>query len=56
MNDKIRYEIFHTLNCGCEIKKANNFDPHSYECNFCNCIWKPEKFRTSTGFEPSQAH
>ena len=20
--------------------------------NFCNCVWKPEKFRTSTGFEP----
>ena len=27
-------------------------DPCSYECNFCDCIWKPEKFRTSTGFEP----
>ena len=20
--------------------------------NFCNCVEKPEKFRTSTGFEP----
>ena len=22
------------------------------ERNFCNCVWKTEKFRTSTGFEP----
>ena len=29
-----------------------NYDPHSYECNFCNCIEKPEKFRISTSFEP----
>ena len=29
-----------------------SYDPHSYECNFSNCIEKPEKFRTSTGFEP----
>ena len=29
-----------------------SYDPHRYECNLCNCIWKPEKFRTSTGFEP----
>ena len=29
-----------------------SYDPHSYECNFSNCIEKPEKFRTLTGFEP----
>ena len=30
-----------------------SYDPRSYERNsFCNCGWKPEKFRTSTGFEP----
>ena len=29
-----------------------SYDPHSYERNFCNCIGKPEKSRTSTGFEP----
>ena len=27
-------------------------DLRSYERNFCNCVKKPEKFRTSTGFEP----
>ena len=27
-------------------------DPHSYEPNFCNSLWKPEKFKTSTEFEP----
>ena len=29
-----------------------SYDPRSYERNFCNCVKKPEKFRTSTGFEP----
>ena len=39
------------MNCGYEIKWS--YDPRSYERNFCNCILeKPEKFRTSTGFEP----
>ena len=28
-----------------------SYDPRSYERNFCNCVTKPEKFRTSTGFE-----
>ena len=27
-------------------------DLRSYERNFYNCVEKPEKFRTSTGFEP----
>ena len=27
------------------------YDPHSYGRDFCNCIEKPEKVRTSTGFE-----
>ena len=28
------------------------YDLRSYESNFCNCVEKPEKFRTSTRFEP----
>ena len=27
-------------------------DLRSYERNFCNCVKKPQQFRTSTGFEP----
>ena len=38
------------MNCGYEIKW--NYDPLRYQRNFCNCVKKPEKFRTSTGFEP----
>ena len=38
------------LNCGYEIKWS--YDLRSYERNFCNCVEKSEKFRTSTGFEP----
>ena len=38
------------MNCGYEIKWS--YDLRSYEHNFCNCIENPEKFRTSTGFEP----
>ena len=34
------------MNCGYEIKRS--YDPRSYERNFCNCVKKPEKFRTST--------
>ena len=29
-----------------------SYYPRSYERNICNCVKKPEKFRTSTGFEP----
>ena len=29
-----------------------SYDPRSYGRNFCNCIEKPEKVRTSTRFEP----
>ena len=29
-----------------------SYDLRSYERNFCNYLEKPEKFRTSTGFEP----
>ena len=38
------------MNCGYEIKSS--YDLRSYERNFYNCVEKPEKFRTSTGFEP----
>ena len=38
------------MNCGYEIKWS--YDLRSYKRNFCNWIDKPEKFRTSTGFEP----
>ena len=27
-------------------------DHRSYERNLSNCLYKPEKVRTSTGFEP----
>ena len=43
------YEMNH-MNCGYEIKWS--YDLRSYERNFYNCVEKPEKFRTSTGFEP----
>ena len=29
-----------------------SYDPRSYERNFSNCVEKPGKFSTSTGFEP----
>ena len=29
-----------------------SYDPRSCERNFCNCVKKPEKLKTSTGFEP----
>ena len=29
-----------------------SYDPHSHECNFSNCVRRPEKFRSSTGLEP----
>ena len=38
------------MNCGYEIKWS--YDPRSYGRNFCNWVKTPEKFRTSTGFEP----
>ena len=39
------------MNCGYEIKWS--YAPCSYERNFCNCVKKAEKFRTSTGFHTS---
>ena len=39
------------MNCGYEIKWS--YDPRSYERNFRNCVEKAEKFRTSTGLEPT---
>ena len=50
INDEEIYEMNHILNCRYEIKWS--YDPCSYERNFSNCIEKPEKIRTSTGFEP----
>ena len=41
--------MFHILNCGYEIK---SYDHRSDERNLSNCVKKPEKVRTSTGFEP----
>ena len=35
-----------------KLSQVRSCDPRSYERNFCNCVKKPEKFRTSTGFEP----
>ena len=42
MNDEIELQMWNQI----------SYDPRSYERNFSNCVWKPEKFRTSTGFEP----
>ena len=39
----------HILNCGHEIKLR--YDPRSNKRNFGNCVEKPGKFRTSTGFK-----
>ena len=36
----------------CRYKNKWSYDLRSYQRNFCNCVEKPEKFRTSTGFEP----
>ena len=47
--DEMIYEKNQILNCGYVIKWSS--DPRSYERNFRNCVEKPEKFRTSTGFE-----
>ena len=49
INDEMVYEMNH-MNCGYEIKLS--YDLRSYERNFYNCVEKPEKFMTSTGFEP----
>ena len=32
--------------------EAMRYEAMRYEGNFYNCVEKPEKFRTSTGFEP----
>ena len=45
----IKARIVHSTEYN-EIKLS--YDPRSYELNFCNCVEKPEKFRSSTGFEP----
>ena len=44
------YEMFHILNC--EFENQVSYDLRSYECNSSDCILKPEKVSTSTGFEP----
>ena len=44
------FSLSYFLNCGYEIKWS--YDPSSYERSFSNCVEKPEKFRTSTGYEP----
>ena len=46
--DEIVYGMNHILNCRYEV----SYDPNSYGGNFCNCVEKPEKVRTSTEFEP----
>ena len=47
-NVPVRNESY--MNCQYEI--VYSYDPRSYDRNFCNCVKKPEKQRTSTGFEP----
>ena len=36
----------------CNLHSQVSYDHRSYERNLSNCVWKPEKVRTSTGFEP----
>ena len=50
INDEMIYENGSYMNCGYEIKWS--YDPRSYERNFCNCVEKPENFRTSTDTWP----
>ena len=48
-------EKFFTLLHGSQPKITENqvsYDHRSYERNLSNCVQKPEKVRTSTGFEP----
>ena len=41
MNDEIELRMWNQV----------SYDSRSYERKFSICVWKPEKFRTSTGFE-----
>ena len=41
-----------SVNLRTEIFLNWSYDPRNYERNSCDCVKKPEKFRTSTGFEP----
>ena len=42
-----------TNNLRCDVKVIKwSYGPHSHECNFSYCIEEPEKFSTSTEFEP----
>ena len=43
-------EMNHILNCGHEIKWS--YEPRKFKRNLSNCVEKPEKSRTSAGFEP----
>ena len=47
---EVIYKIFHILNCG--FWNQVSYDHRSYERNLSNCVQKPEKVSTSTGFEP----
>ena len=47
---EVIYEIFHIVNCG--FSNQVSYDRRIYEHNLSNYVQKPEKVRTSTGFEP----
>lgn len=49
MNIIILHEMNHILKCRYEV----SYDPSSYGHNFCNCMEKPEKVRTSTVLNPA---
>ena len=40
------------MDCGTGTTYQVSYDLCSYEHNLSNCIYKPEKVRTSMGFEP----
>ena len=46
INDEMIYEMDHIWTA--DMKSKWSYDPRSCECNFCNCVEKAEKFRTST--------
>ena len=50
MRCEVIYEMLHIPNCG--FWNQVSYDHRSYERNLSNCVKKPGKVRTSTGFEP----
>ena len=58
VSERCKYVFTSTINHTFLTNRNGNFvflsscDARSYERNLCNCVRKPENFRSSTGFEP----